>query len=198
MAKSEKASRCLLLMTYACDKQIRQTMKAHQTSIRGYCFIFHDKDEAEPHHHVVVRTFSAWKPSQLQKWFADLLDDDGKPVNTFAENVSDVSAVLDYLTHSDPKSIEAGKHRYSPDDIFDYGFFQTVEKNDSKDNSYEIVNNILGGASCRDLVRLYGREYLYHYRAYHVISLEIFRQEKNQHPNYKEVTFLDEKDDLPF
>ena len=162
-----KRSRFFSLTTYATDKQIQKTIVDHISSIRALCYIYHDKDEAEPHHHILMRTHSNWTCSQITKWFADLKDKEKKPVNTFCETANDMEALKQYIIHADAESREAGKHLYSMDDIKDFGLYDLAERKDSYDNTYEILNKVLAGANPRDLVRFYGRDFLYHLSAYY-------------------------------
>lgn len=162
-----RKSRFFSLTTYATDKQIQKVVGDHISSLRALCYILHDKDESEPHHHILMRTHSTWTAQQVGKWFADLKDKEKKPVNTFCETANDMEALKMYIIHADRESIENGKHQYSMDDIKDFGFCDLSEKKDSYDSSYEILLKVLAGANPRDLVRYYGRDYLYHLNAYH-------------------------------
>lgn len=162
-----KKSRFFSLTTYANEKQIQKVVCDHASSIRALCYIYHDKDEAEPHHHILMRTHGTWSPVQLTKWFKDLKDKEKKPVNTFCEIANDMDALKEYIMHADTESREQGKHLYSKEDIKDFGFCDLAERKDCYDSSYEILLRILAGANPRDLVRVYGRDYLYHINAYH-------------------------------
>lgn len=174
-------SRYFSLTTYATEKQIQKVVGDHVRSLRSFCYIYHDKDEAEPHHHILVRTHSTWTAPQIAKWFADLKDKKGEKINTFCETANDMEALKIYILHQDEKSREEGKHEYSTEDIKDYGFNDLAERKDSYDSSYEILNKVLLGVNPRDLVRYYGRDYLYHYNQYEDVADMIRR-----HEGYKE------------
>lgn len=192
-------SRLLALVTYATVDQFIPILKNHLSSIRGYCYILHDEADQIPHFHILLRTFSPWKPEQVRRWFFGLQDQTGKEITTLCETIGDLDLMILYLTHSDPESIANGKFRYSDDDIFDYGFLKTVEKRDSKDSSFEIINSILSGMSFRNLVRLYGRDYVYHYKVYHELAQRIFQEDykgRLKYPNY--VPISPEQIDLIF
>ncbi|MBQ7348171.1 MAG: hypothetical protein IJW55_09445 [Clostridia bacterium] len=162
-----KRSRFFSLTTYAIEKQIHKVVSAHINSIRALCYILHDKDEAEPHYHILMRTHSNWTTAQISKWFADLKDKEKKPVNTFCETANDMDALKKYIIHDTPECREEGKYQYSPDDIKDFGMCDLAERKDCYDSSYEILLKVLAGANPRELVRYYGRDYLYHLNAYH-------------------------------
>ena len=149
---------------------MRKVLRDHISSIRAFAYILHDQDEAVPHYHVLIRLHSAWSPTQIAKWFMNLTDSDKKPINTLAEVCHDMEAQKEYIMHNDPKSREEGKHQYSPTDLKEYGFHDLAERKDCYDNSYDILEKLLNGASMRDLVRYYGRDFLYHYNHYIEVS----------------------------
>lgn len=166
-------SRYFSLTTYATEKQIQKVVGDHVRSIRSFCYIYHDQDEAEPHYHILMRTHSTWSAPQIAKWFAGLLDKEKKPVNTFCEIAQDMDALKTYILHQDEKSREEGKHEYSITDIKDFGFNDLSERKDAYDTSYEILNKVLLGVNPRDLVRYYGRDYLYHHNQYSEVADQV-------------------------
>ena len=173
------------LTTYASEKQIQRVIGDHVRSLRALCYIYHDKDEAEPHYHILMRTHAAWTPKQVANWFAGLKDKEKKPINTFCEHANDMDALELYILHADEKSKEEGKHPYSKEDIKDFGMSDLSEKKDSFDSSYEILNRVLAGANPRDLVRYYGRDFLYHLNAYYECADRIRELE-----GYKEAAIM--------
>ena len=78
-----------------------------------------------------------------------------------------MDALKQYILHADAKSKEEGKHSYAKEDIKDFGLCDLSERKDSYDNSYEILMKVLAHANPRDLVRYYGRGFLYHLNAYY-------------------------------
>ena len=185
-----RKTRFFSLMTYASEKQIQRVMRDHIKSVRAFCYIYHDKDEAEPHHHIMIRTHSTWTPPQLARWFAGLVDGDKKPINTFCESANDTSALEEYFTHTDEKSKEAGKYQYKKEDIKDFGLWDIVDRKESYDDCLEIVNKILLGVSYRELVRQYGRKFLYHWDKYADIAVEIRQDEGYREARQRALTDL--------
>ena len=106
---SVKRSRLHSIVTYANKKQVENVISQHSSSIRAFCYILHDKDETASHIHLVMRTYSAWSESAICKWFKGLKDSKKEEVNTFSEPVSDPTAIIAYLTHSDHESCKKGK-----------------------------------------------------------------------------------------
>ena len=168
-----KKSRYFSLTTYASEKQIQKVFSLHVSSIRAFCYILHDQDEAEPHHHILMRTHGTWTTAQLVKWFVDLKDKSGNKINTFCEVANDMESLKRYILHDTEEAREQGKHQYSKDDIKDFGLCDLAERKDSYDSSYEILLKVLSGANPRGLVRFYGRDYLYHYNCYHEVADKI-------------------------
>ena len=168
-----RKSRFFSFTTYATEKQIQKVVSLHVSSIRAFCYILHDQDEAEPHHHILMRTHSSWTTTQLVKWFSDLKDKGGNRINTFCEVANDMDSLERYILHDTEEAREQGKHQYSKDDIKDFGLCDLAERKDSYDSSYEILLKVLSGANPRDLVRFYGRDYLYHYNCYHEVADKI-------------------------
>ena len=148
-------------MTYASIEQINKVIYNHQSSIVSYCYILHDKDPTDVHHHLVIRTYDAWSPAQINKWFAFVKLETGQ--NTFNEAVKDLASLEAYLTHSDADSVEKGKHQYDRSEIKDFGLLSTSTTHKSYDDTYEIMLAMQAGMNTRELVRRYGKKFLYHY-----------------------------------
>ena len=165
--KMGKKVRFFSLTTYANEKQIQRIVCDHAKSIRALCYIHHDQDESEPHYHILMRTHSNWTTTQITKWFADLKDKEKKPINTFCEIANDMDALKRYIIHDTEEARAEGKHQYTIEDIKDFGMCDLSERKDAYDSSYEILLKVLAGANPRELVRYYGRDYLYHINAYH-------------------------------
>lgn len=163
----ERKTRFFSLMTYADDKQILKVCTAHASSIRAMCYIYHDKDDAIPHRHILLRTYSVWTPRQIAKWFDGLTDKKREKINTFCESANSIESLEEYLFHEDEKSRAEGKHVYDRSELHDYGYSDLHDPKNSHDESYEIINRIIAGANPRDLVRLYGRDFVYHVSAYY-------------------------------
>jgi hypothetical protein len=188
---SLKKVRNFSIMTYLKESQLSKVMKAHIKSVRAYAYIYHDKDDAEPHIHLIMRTYSSWSCTQLAKWFEGYKDKKGERVNTFVEVAHDLVALKDYMTHSDEESKEKGKHQYNESEIHDFGMWDMIPRNDSYDSSYEILNKVMSGYSYRQLVREYGREFLYHWEKYADVAAEIRQAEgvnKNRMISFMELT----------
>ena len=187
--KSEKKTRFHSLITYATEKQIQIVLSKHLNSIRAFAYIYHDKDETEPHYHVVIRTHTSWSTAMIERWFKGLTDKEGEILNTFSQPVGNMIALEEYLTHADFESRQKGKHLYKRTEIKDHGLWDIVPKTESRDSSYDIVNDILCGMSTRQLVIRYGRDYVYHRNQYQDIVHEIRQDEGYKEAKYNALEY---------
>lgn len=167
-------SRYFSFMTYASEKEIQTTIAKHTSSIRAFAYIYHDRDESPPHYHLLVRTYSSWTENQILKWFDWVKLKTGQ--NTLVEILDNSIGMNAYLTHTDYESVMKKKYPYKREEIKDFGLFDIVDKRNSFDETYEIVNNVLLGMSEKDLVRRYGKNYLFHRNAFHESANEIIYQ----------------------
>lgn len=164
---SKNNSRYFSLVTYATDEQIKKVMRKHISSVRAFCFIHHDVDEAEPHYHVLIRTLNTWTTKQISRWFEHLKDDKGEFINTFVEVCNDMIGMKIYILHQDKQSQLEGKHRYEKSDLVDFGYDDLCNRKNSADDTYEIFSKLLMGVNPRQLVKMYGRDFLYHISQYY-------------------------------
>ena len=171
--KANKAprSRFFSAVTYITDTaELIDILQRKANSIRAYAVMLHDKDEVDPHHHMVIRTHSTWTCTQISKWFAD----NKNAQNTLVQTVKDRSAIIAYLTHEN----EENKFHYDKSDIIDGGIDDILPAGETSDDSFEIIEKLLAGTSVREMVRLYGREFVYHYGNYSTIA-NVIREEEN-------------------
>lgn len=162
-------------VTYLTDDEIRQVLYAHQKSILHYAWILHDKDVNEngelvtPHRHLILHLKSQSIPERIHNWFCFFES------NTFVEIGRSRSALGQYLIHENSES----KFQYDISNVFsndiDYWFCPDAEK-----KSYQICLDIMSGASTRELVQKYGREYIINQNAYVNICKTIIQEELKQ------------------
>ena len=158
-------------------------------NIKSYAFIYHDKDIylndilddkneilhkkgdlKVPHFHIYLKLKSSRDSEEIKRWFMpkDLIDDNGLPYNCLSQKVKSSVACIDYLTHKN----EPDKYQYSENDIISYNIDSVLE-NECIDNSIDIVEDMLSGFSTRELVKRYGRDFIYHYSSYSAIVAKI-------------------------
>lgn len=166
-----RRTRTFSLVTYLTEEQIKRVLNAHGSSIRAYAYILHNEDKKQDHYHLIFKTFDAWSIAQIEKWFKNYYDEEQKEINTFVERATDLHALYQYFTHTDPDSIAQGKHVYSKDEIKDSGnLFELIETKTSVDETLEIVDHIVNGAPTRWLIRRYGKMYIFHYQQFQAVA----------------------------
>lgn len=173
MSKSPNASktRAFSIMTYCSKKQIDETLSRHHSSIRAFAYIYHDKDEAEPHYHIIFRTFDAWSIPQIEKWWKHHTDANGEFINTFVQRAGDLYELYTYLTHADEESKKKGKHLYDKSEIVSVGALaELVPTKDACDDTYEMLEHMVKGAPTRWMVRRYGKAFVYHYTQFSAVA----------------------------
>lgn len=169
---AEKRGRKFAVVTYIQDTdKLLSRLLEKSNSIRSYAVIKHDKDETDIHHHVVLRTHSAWSCVRVAKWFDGV--EEGQ--HTFAQFVHDDQGIIDYLTH---KNCAGEKYVYDDSNIIDEGLSDLIPAEDSRDDTLSIIDDMLSGMSMRELVRRYGRDFVYHVTAYQYV-VNIIRSEEN-------------------
>lgn len=158
-------------------------------NIKSYAFIYHDKDIyfndilddkneilykkgdlKVPHFHIYLKLKSSRDSEEIKRWFMPkgLTDEKGLPYNCLSQKVKSSVACIEYLTHKN----EPEKYQYSENNIISYNIDSVLE-NDAIDNSIDIVEDMLSGFSTRDLVKRYGRDFIYHYNSYSAIVAKI-------------------------
>lgn len=186
----------LHLITYLNDIEILDILTEKQAQIKRSVYIKHDKDENEPHYHVVLQLVRSREIDVVRRWF--YIDDR----NTLAKkNTFSNSSVIDYFLHRNKASIDDGKHVYSDDELL---FFNcTIDDFVKKpDKSFEILDLILKGTSYYEIARLYGKDFIYHIGQYKqladLISIERHREYENDIVLSGDFTKVENWGDLPF
>lgn len=158
-------------------------------NIKSYAFIYHDKDIyfndilddkneilhkagdlKVPHFHIYLKLKSSRDSEEIKRWFMprELIDENGLPYNCLSQKVKSSVACIEYLTHKN----EPEKYQYSENDVVSFNIDSVLE-NDAVDNSIDIVEDMLNGFSTRELVKRYGRDFIYHYSSYSAIVAKI-------------------------
>ena len=94
--------------------------------------------------------------------------------NTFVQIVHDRNGIIEYLTHENEDN---EKYKYDQSDIIDGGVNDILPKGQADDFCAEIVEKMLEGVSCRELVNMYGRDFVYHYSHYMAV-MEAIKDEE--------------------
>lgn len=157
--------RAFALITYVNEERIKEELKKHD--IVAWAYIKHDKDETEEHYHVIIQTQEGHTTNSVRKWFKD-------EQNTLAQPLKDVQGIKDYLTHQN----EPNKHHYEIDEVQKSKGAWDIFKVETQSNEEEIINSLIKGEEIRNLVKRYGKEFIYHYNQYKEIAYAIKYQEE--------------------
>lgn len=187
----KKSTRALFIRTYANEECLNSVIIKHNDSISSCAYILHDQDKAVPHRHVVLLLERSRRMADIYGWFASCVDDKNEECNTEVEEVLSMNAVHEYLTHSDEKSRQEGKHQYAEEDIvypkgnnpWDYKTakdkaFEAKEKKDQyADENEQLLQDIIDGVSFREMARKYGRDYMKNYKQYRAFASQVVLEE---------------------
>lgn len=160
-----KKARLFALSTYAIDDDIKKVIQYHESQIRYYCYILHDKDINEDgtlkenHTHIILETYDPYFVETIRKWFKTCIDTKGELATTLGQNVFDRKGICEYLLHIN----NPDKYQYSENEITnlpDYHFIKQTTPRVDDQPSINIVNDMLAGLDTYQLVQRYGREYI--------------------------------------
>lgn len=185
------------LVSYLGKEQVQEVLDAKLKQIDKYAYILHDKDtydtdsidkdtgeilhakgDVKSHHiHIYLKLLQSREASEIRRWFTRQID--GQTVNCLSQRVIERKGALAYLTHTTEKSKH--KHQY---DLAEVVKFNCDSPNDDDfdccDNTYEIIKTIVQGARTLDLVKRYGRAYVYHRYDFKSILDELSDEELNE------------------
>lgn len=178
MVKSIKSvrTRNWSLITYLAPSVLVERLFALD-NVRYFAFILHDKDTLEDgtlkdkHIHLALVLNSARTLSQLAPRFTDIYSDAG---NCFGQPTRSNLAIVDYFIHKN----EPDKYQYSVSDIVSNNLEYFQNEDNIEDNTFLIIEDLLNGKSLREMVKIYGRDFLYHYRDYKLLAVDIRFQEE--------------------
>lgn len=173
------------LVTYLSEEQLMSVLLEHDTQIKAYAYILHDKDFLEDkitpkpaHYHLLLALNNAHTFEQVHKWFIGFEDDKGVEINSFLLELNHRKGAFAYLTHDTFKSKD--KYQYPVSDIksFNPNFF-TNDDESASDCLSLAVDEILGGANLIEVKRKYGRDFIIHYPKIKLLVQDIVNQKLN-------------------
>lgn len=163
-------SRKWTLVTYLRPSELPRIFADKADKVRAYAYCTHDKDDKEPHTHIVVWLHTPYAASTIKNWFRGA-DDKGELANTLAEPCKDIVSMFRYLTHKDNPE----KYQY-PDDAVVCSDPSAFEDDVQTDDTWTAVEDLLNGVPLREVARRYGRDFIYHYSHIRMLVADI-RQE---------------------
>lgn len=150
------------LISYVSESELKDTLNCHSDDIKHYAYIKHDKDIEDnkpvtPHWHIILHFFNPHLMSAVKSWFKQF-----STQNTLVQEVKDLGALVEYLTHEDNPE----KYHYSKDDIKTDDRDWLFSCDDVSSTSYDIILSILNGLTYLELAKKYGREFIINHDKY--------------------------------
>lgn len=167
--------RKISILTYANKLQVDTILERKKGAYTDYAYILHDKDNAPPHIHIFLAFASDRRGIDILKWFDNIIDEKGQIINTRFEPVRNSESLIDYLTHKN----EQNKHKYEETDII-YSSEQARERliEDTADNGFNALDEMLNGVKLREIARKYGKDFIRNYISYKTLKNDIIEEEK--------------------
>lgn len=168
-------------VSYLTEEQINEVLQRKQSQVKQFAYILHDKDvESDgtpkaPHYHIIVALYNSVNLSTFKNWWKGHFDEKGMEVNTLVQLAGSVPVCWAYLTHKD----DPDKYQYNPVHIVasDHSYFEDDTKCEA-DRVWEFVEMILDGTPLREVAKLGGRDFIYHYSAIRAMVDDIRREEQ--------------------
>lgn len=175
MAKVEQY-RFFSLLSYCPEDFIITVLMSHD-NISHWAYALHNKDDSEPHFHILIMLRSATSLSAVRKWFA-YQDSTGQQVNTLAKKVYRKALnVLEYFVHKGkPDKFQYDESIIKSDDL-DYFLSGAADNENLNDCSFSIIDDFLSGVSFREMCKVYGRDFIIHLSSYRLAVEMICQQE---------------------
>ncbi|AXF52639.1 MAG: replication protein [Inoviridae sp.] len=176
--KSNYRSRHWSLTTYSTPQEFSPLLSL----CSEYSYIYHNKEESEPHYHILcifknAKTFTAVR-SYIQG-----------SQNTFGEPARDLNALYRYLTHKD----NPDKHQYEDTEIIASNPFYWLQianqESFAKDGekALNLLEDINAKKSYRYMVLTYGRDYIKNHVVYEEMAFKLFIQEQDEEKNKQQI-----------
>lgn len=182
------------IRTYASVEQIREIMAEHDSEIKAFAFIEHNRDNCEWHRHISLWLTRSKSKTTIENWFKPCIDSKGMRVQTFVEctkqckksdgtvetQTVDLRGATYYLVHEKADGTEIpNKYHYSWEDVEsknlsllkEYEFGKT--KDNKEDNSFEILERVIAGENLYTLAKEYGRDFIMNYTKYRELAYSI-------------------------
>lgn len=202
MAKIPK-TRKFAISTYLTEEHLKNVLEKNRSIIYRWAYAYHDKDvneygsPKEPHTHVWIEFTQPYAVSKPRNMFKGFTDSKGKEINTMIEFQKKTDAhCIQYFIH---KGYE-NKFQYDKSIIqsnnvdVDYLLSLNLDTSDSNDNSYTILSTLVEKGfhytNLMELAKLYGKDFIYHYKTFHTLAEEI-RVQQYREQNQKYLTAID-------
>lgn len=170
------------IVTYLPKHYVLNLLKLPSTNCLRYILIEHNRYEdlfdkennylKKDHIHIVFESWSRRRASRLCKIF------NTTEVMRLTE-YNQLAGMVKYLTHETEDCKAKGRLIYDANLLVsnDIEYFRKLHYESYKlDNSLDIIDHINMGLPYRELVALYGRDFVFHFKAYEELALRIWKE----------------------
>lgn len=143
--------------------------------LHHYMYIYHNKDDNEPHFHLALFFTDNVKYYQVLRGFCGYLDDRGNAINTMCDPAHHPEALYDYFLHQSEKSKVDGKASYSEEDLRsdNLDFFKNYQPKLKIDKVGNAMSDLMSGCSLPDCISKYGRDFVIYYSRYKELLFDL-------------------------
>lgn len=150
--------------------------------VRDGVVVHHKGDKEIDHCHIYLNLKMSREPVEIINWFKCIDESSGLHINTLAEKVMACQSAIDYLTHKNSPE----KYQYPVSDVH-YGGSNIKEDDNGNlvsldntlDDSYDIVECMLNGMPLKQIVRIFGKDFVYHYSSYKALMSDMLIEDSN-------------------
>lgn len=183
------------LVSYLPHDVLQDILDTKLKQIDKYAYILHDKDVYDkdvvndvgdvlhcvgeikaPHTHIYLRLFESRDSGEIQRWFTREID--GQRVNCFYERVHNRIGCIAYLTHRTKKAQH--KYQYDLDSIVSFNLDGSELDGDCVDNSLDILDDMMSGVPLREMIRRYGKQFIYQYKTYREMMIMLLKSQNDE------------------
>lgn len=167
----EVEAKKITLISYVSEDIIQAVLFNKDQYIEYATYIYHDKDDdIMPHWHIYIWLTRSRKLAQVKEWFRDDVNGQNSRIerNTYANN-----QVIDYMLHVNEDSRDKGKHIYNISDIHFYKCKLEDFTYEKRDNSFNILTEVLEGTNYFVLAKKYGKDFIYHWKQYEELAVRL-------------------------
>ncbi|MBQ3550223.1 MAG: hypothetical protein IJA41_04515 [Clostridia bacterium] len=170
MSNKSRKIRNFALISYLNEDKILSVLNSHDSQIKAYAYILHDKDIREdgslkePHFHILLALYNATTCNSVVKWFQGFTDNNDLSINSFCEPMHNISCCFEYLTHNTENAIQDNKYIYDESFVkgFNVDFFIDKDLQDT-DNLSLALSEMINGVPLIEIAKRYGRDFVIHY-----------------------------------
>ncbi len=159
----QKKSRRWVIVTYATPKEFQQLLD----EAIEWAYIYHDKDEKEPHYHIYLRFENPRWFEGLKKLINSEQNTLGQPAKSTKQNI------IKYFTHEN----EPQKHKYKNEDIERNDNFEITLKELQQEKNEEFIEDLMNGLTLKEMGIKYGRDFMKNYKKYYEFAQDVKKEE---------------------